>query len=97
MPTGKKCTVTVIAKAFLADKAYGGDALIDYRDKRQIKPMIPLKANRTQPRHTDFALCCERSLIDILLSNIKSIKIYRHQIRQARKHLPCRCSVRRLS
>ena len=52
--------------AFLADKAYDADALIEALDKRGIRPVIPSKSNRVEPRETDFALYCERSLIECL-------------------------------
>jgi transposase len=61
-------------KAFLADKAYDADALIDLLDMRQIKPVIPPKANRTEPRRTDFVLYCERNLVERFFNNLKQFR-----------------------
>lgn len=60
--------------AFLADKAYDADALIEALDKRGIRPVIPSKSNRVEPRETDFALYCERSLIERFLNTIKHFR-----------------------
>ena len=43
-------------EAFLGDKAYDADAFIGTLDERGITPVIPSKANRREPRKTDFAL-----------------------------------------
>jgi transposase len=61
-------------KAFLADKAYDADALIEHLDRRQITPVIPPKANRSKPRQTDFALYCERNLIERFFNNLKQFR-----------------------
>jgi transposase len=50
--------------ALLDDKAYDGDSLIDTLAQRGITPVIPPKANRKVPRACDFALYCERNLIE---------------------------------
>ena len=60
--------------AFLADKAYDADALIEALDKRGIRPVIPSKSNRVIPRETDFALYCERSLIERFFNTIKHFR-----------------------
>jgi hypothetical protein len=41
--------------ALLADKGYDSDALIETLEERGITPVIPPKANRREPRKTDFA------------------------------------------
>jgi transposase len=61
-------------KAFLADKAYDADALIDHLNARQITPVIPPKANRTKPRQTDFVLYCERNLIERFFNSLKQFR-----------------------
>lgn len=43
-------------KAFLVDKAYDANALIETLEKRKIKPVIPPKSNRIEPRDTDYTL-----------------------------------------
>lgn len=58
-------------KAFLADKAYDADALIEVLEDRDIVPVIPPKANRVNPRETDFALYRERNLIERFFNKIK--------------------------
>jgi transposase len=60
--------------AFLADKAYDADALIDHLEERQITPVIPPKANRIVQRPTDFVLYCERNLIERFFNNLKQFR-----------------------
>src|SRR3979490_2837540 len=50
--------------ALLGDKAYDADPLADTLTQRGITPVIPPKANRKSPRHCDFALHCERNLVE---------------------------------
>jgi putative transposase len=61
-------------KALLADKAYDADALIDTLGQRGIVPVIPSKANRTQPRDTDFALYRERNLVERFFNKLKHFR-----------------------
>lgn len=58
-------------EAFLADKAYDADALIETLEDRDIVPVIPSKANRLNPRETDFALYRERNLIERFFNKVK--------------------------
>jgi len=64
----------VTPKAFLADKAYDADALIRTLDQRGIVPVIPPKANRVEPRDTDFALYRERNLVERFFNIIKHFR-----------------------
>ncbi len=57
--------------AFLADKGYDSDALVATLEARGITPVIPPKANRRAPRKTDFALYCERNLVERFFCNLK--------------------------
>lgn len=61
-------------EAFLADKAYDADALIETLDQRGITPVIPPKANRIEPRETDFALYRERNLIERFFCKLKGFR-----------------------
>ena len=61
-------------QAFLADKAYDAYALIDRLEERQITPVIPPKANRLVQRPTDFALYCERNLVERFFNNLKQFR-----------------------
>jgi transposase len=58
-------------EAFLADKAYNADALVEFLEQRGIEVVIPPKANRTEPRETDFALYRERNFIERFFNKIK--------------------------
>jgi transposase len=58
-------------KAFLADKAYDANALIEALEKRQITPVIPSKSNRKEPQNTDYALYKERNLVERFFNIIK--------------------------
>ena len=60
--------------AFIADKAYDGDALIEALEARGIEPVIPPKANRTVKRETDFALCREHNLVERFFAKIKQFR-----------------------
>jgi transposase len=61
-------------KAFLADKAYDANALIEVLEKRQITPVIPSKSNRIEPRDTDYALYRERNLVERFFNTIKHFR-----------------------
>jgi transposase len=60
--------------AFLADKAYDADALIETLEERSIVPVIPSKANRVTPRKTDFALYRERNLVERFFNKLKGFR-----------------------
>jgi putative transposase len=51
-------------EAIIADKGYDSDGLVDKLDECGITPVIPWKANRKEPRKTDFALYRERNLVE---------------------------------
>jgi transposase len=61
-------------KAFLADKAYDANALIEALEKRQITPVIPSKSNRKEPRNTDYTLYKERNLVERFFNTIKHFR-----------------------
>lgn len=60
--------------AFLADKGYDSDALVATLKTRGITPVIPPKANRREQRETDFALYCERNLVERFFCNLKQYR-----------------------
>ena len=51
-------------QALIGDKAYDADPLLDTLAQRDIAAVIPPKANRKTPRTCDFALYCERNLVE---------------------------------
>jgi transposase len=57
--------------AFIGDKAYDADSLIDTLNQRAITPVIPPKANRKVKRDCDFALYRERNLVERFFNKIK--------------------------
>ncbi len=61
-------------EAFLADKAYDADALIQALQHRSITPVIPSKANRRVQRKADFALYRERNLVERLFCKLKGFR-----------------------
>jgi transposase len=61
-------------EALLGDKAYDADALIGALGRRQITPVIPPKANRKTPRDCDYALYCERNLIERFFNKLKHFR-----------------------
>jgi len=60
--------------AVIGDKAYDADALIDKLSDRGVTPVIPPKANRKEMRECDFALYCERNLIERFFNKIKHFR-----------------------
>ncbi|QOF94726.1 IS5 family transposase [Novacetimonas hansenii] len=60
--------------AFLADKAYDADKLIDRLIQRGITPVIPPKRNRTTRRKTDFSLYRERNLVERFFNKLKQFR-----------------------
>jgi transposase len=60
--------------ALIGDKAYDADPLIDILNRRQISPVIPPKANRKNPRACDFALYCERNLVERFFNKLKHFR-----------------------
>jgi transposase len=61
-------------EAFLADKAYDADALIETLEQRGITAVIPSKANRLVQRDTDFALYRERNLVERFFGKLKGFR-----------------------
>jgi transposase len=53
------------------DKAFDADPFIGALDARAITPVIPPKSNRKTPRPCDFALYCERNLIERFFNKLK--------------------------
>ena len=60
--------------AVIADKAYDADTLIDKLTDRGVSPVIPPKANRKDKRECDFALYCERNLVERFFNKIKHFR-----------------------
>jgi transposase len=60
--------------ALIADKAYDADPLIDALTARGITPVIPPKANRKTMRPCDFALYCERNLVERFFNQLKHFR-----------------------
>ena len=60
--------------ALIADKGYDSDALVEVLEDRDITPVIPSKANRKQPRKTDFALYRERNLVERFFCTLKQYR-----------------------
>jgi transposase len=61
-------------EALLADKGYDSDALVETLEERGITPVIPPKANRREPRKTDFALYRERNLVERFFCKLKQYR-----------------------
>jgi transposase len=60
--------------ALLGDKAFDADPFIETLKRRDITPVIPPKANRKEPRACDFALYCERNLIERFFNKLKHFR-----------------------
>jgi putative transposase len=60
--------------ALIGDKAFDSDAFVDALTERGITPVIPPKANRLTPRACDFALYCERNLVERFFNKLKQFR-----------------------
>ena len=60
--------------ALIGDKAYDADSLLDTLAQRDIAVVIPPKANRKMPRTCDFALYCERNLVERFFNKLKHFR-----------------------
>jgi transposase len=60
--------------ALLADKGYDADRFVDSLTARAIKVVIPPKSNRKVKRDCDFALYCERNLVERFFCIIKHFR-----------------------
>jgi transposase len=60
--------------ALLADKAYDADLFVGTLTQRGITPVIPPKANRKIQRACDFALYCERNLVERFFNLLKHFR-----------------------
>jgi transposase len=61
-------------EALIGDKAFDADPFIDTLTRRGITPVIPPRANRKTPRGCDFALYCERNLIERFFNKLKHFR-----------------------
>lgn len=61
-------------EALLADKGYDADAFVEALKARAITVVIPPKENRTVKRDCDFALYCERNLVERFFNIIKQFR-----------------------
>jgi transposase len=58
-------------KALLADKGYDADHFVESLMARAITVVIPPKSNRKIKRDCDFALYCERNIVERFFNQIK--------------------------
>jgi transposase len=61
-------------EALLADKGYDSDGFVESLSVRAIKAVIPPKSNRKVKRDCDFALYCERNLVERFFNTIKHFR-----------------------
>jgi transposase len=55
-------------------EGYDSDGFIEQLDVRRSKPVIPPRAHRQTPRECDFALSCERNLVERFFNIIKHFR-----------------------
>jgi transposase len=60
--------------ALLGDKGYDADRFVATLAQRQITAVIPPKVNRKDPRPCDFALYCERNLVERFFNLLKHFR-----------------------
>ena len=61
-------------EALIGDKAYDADPFVETLTQREITPVIPPKANRKVKRECEFALYCERNLIERFFNRLKHFR-----------------------
>jgi transposase len=61
-------------KALLADKGYDADRFVESLTARAIEVVIPPKSNRKAKRDCDFALYCERNIVERFFNTIKHFR-----------------------
>jgi transposase len=61
-------------EALIGDKAYDADPFVETLTQRGITPVIPPKADRNIKRECDFALYCERNLIERFFNRLKHFR-----------------------
>ena len=61
-------------EAMLADKGYDAGSFVAALEARSIQVVIPPKSNRTVQRECDFALYCERNLVERFFCTIKHFR-----------------------
>jgi transposase len=61
-------------KALLADKGYDADRFVESLTARAIAVVIPPKSNRKVKRDCDFALYCERNIVERFFNTIKHFR-----------------------
>jgi putative transposase len=61
-------------RALIGDKAYDADPLLDTLAQREITAVIPPKANRKVQRECDYALYCERNLVERFFNKLKHFR-----------------------
>ena len=69
-PPGNNVTFRIRGTGTIND----ADPLIEMLTRRQITPVIPPKANRKFPRVCDFALYCERNLVERFFNKLKQFR-----------------------
>jgi len=72
------CAQPLIANAdpdaLIGDKAYDADLFVGTLTQRGITPVIPPKAHRKTQRPCDFALYCERNLVERFFNQLKHFR-----------------------
>ena len=61
-------------EALIGDNVYYADPFVETLTQRGITPVIPPKANRNIKRECDFALYCERNLIERFFNRLKHFR-----------------------
>ena len=67
--------------ALLADKGYDSDALVaDAQRTRALRRSSPRRRTAKAPRKTDFALYCERNLVERFFNKTQALSRHRHPL-----------------
>ena len=61
-------------EALIGDMAFDADAFLDTLAEREITPVIPSHPRRAMPLPCDFALYCERNLVERFFNKLKHFR-----------------------
>lgn len=76
------------AEAFIGDKGYDSDALVQAIQTRGMEAVIPPRSNRTEPRTVDWFVYKERHLIECFFNKIKHYRrIFSRYEKTARNYM----------
>jgi transposase len=79
----------------IGDKAYDADPFVEILTQRGISPVIPPKDNRKIKRACDFALYCERNLVERFFNLLEHFRAIATRYDKIARNFSCRSTAGR--